>query len=170
MQTQTSLTKFCTEKHRLRCHCLHRYARHCLSAMGNQYTIYGYEYDEIHDCEYDGLLSFGIKKQRSPYHDLYRYPHSCSRIVNHSVKNGKRLFVSGDSQILPSVPMLSCYFEEVLYSDNRTGQLGFHFNGLLLDYNTTRSFKQFYDEIDFTHALFALYSKPINYYTEINLK
>lgn len=73
---------------------------------------------------FDSLLSkeYLSGKGNHRYWGLYRYAHGCSRIINRSVReDGRRLFISGDSQIVPDIPVLACYFREVWYFDNRTG-------------------------------------------------
>lgn len=53
------------------------------------------------------------------YHRLYRGAHTCSRIINESVDNDKILFISGDSFWIPLMPILACYYKEVVLMDNR---------------------------------------------------
>ena len=58
---------------------------------------------------------YGITK----YHTLYVYPHECSRIINKTIDSNRKLFISGDSQLIPIVSFLACFFKEIWYFDNR---------------------------------------------------
>lgn len=58
----------------------------------------------------------------SEYHRLFRGSHSCCRIINETIDNDKSIFVSGDSMMIPIIPILCCYFKEVVYMDNRDGK------------------------------------------------
>lgn len=76
------------------------------------------------DQKFTELMSKGLESDSTKhrYWGLYRFAHHCSRIVNKNMpKDGRTLFVSGDSQMIPSIPILACYFREVWYFDNRTG-------------------------------------------------
>lgn len=53
------------------------------------------------------------------YHHLYKYAHESSTVDNHTNQNGRRLFVLGDSHMIPLIPMLSIYFQHITYVDNR---------------------------------------------------
>lgn len=78
-----------------------------------------YDNQDFYGLMNESLLSDDTKHR---YWGLYRFAHHCSRIVNKSLpENGRKLFISGDSQIIPSIPILACYFREVWYFDNRTG-------------------------------------------------
>ena len=59
-------------------------------------------------------------KCSSPYHSLFRFPHSCSVVENLSSSNGKSLLVLGDSQMIPSISVLCCLYRKVFYIDNRS--------------------------------------------------
>lgn len=87
------------------------------------------------------------------YHNLYAFPHKCSRIINNGVHNGRTLVISGDSQMIPIIPVLACYFKEVWYLDNRDGVS--HTQGL--------------DELDVTDILIAGGYEEENKYLETNL-
>ena len=58
----------------------------------------------------------------SEYHRIFRGAHSCCRIVNETIGNDKKIFISGDSMMIPIIPILCCYFKEVVYMDNRDGK------------------------------------------------
>lgn len=92
-----------------------------------KFDIYRYDIDPhivMKNVDFKELMSkdYLSGKGSHRYWGLYRYAHACSRIVNKGMpRDGRKLFVSGDSQILPDIPVLACYFREVWYFDNRTG-------------------------------------------------
>lgn len=53
------------------------------------------------------------------YHRLFRYGYKCSMVINKTIDNNRKLLISGDSQMIPSVPTLCTLFKEVWYLDNR---------------------------------------------------
>ena len=53
------------------------------------------------------------------YHKLYRGSHCCSRVINETIDNKLSIFISGDSMSIPMIPILACYFKEVILMDNR---------------------------------------------------
>ena len=44
----------------------------------------------------------------------------CSRIVNKTTTSNRILVLSCDSQMIPIIPVLSCYFKEIWALDNRS--------------------------------------------------
>lgn len=92
-----------------------------------KFDIYRYDINPVsvdYGVSYTDLMSKErlSGKGNHRYWGLYRYAHACSRIVNRDLpESGRTLFISGDSQILPDIPVLACYFREVWYFDNRTG-------------------------------------------------
>lgn len=133
----------------------------------NKYTfkLYSFLRDKEFDFEFDGGLVFNYNlRPDGKYRDLFVFPHQCSRIINNEINNDKKLFISGDSQIIPSISILACYYKEVWYFDNRTGKEGNFIN----KENTTKYSDNFKDVI-FDDVLIELYSNPIEWYTEINL-
>jgi hypothetical protein len=92
-----------------------------------KFDIYRYDINPVsvdYDISYTDLMSKErlSGKDNHRYWGLYKYAHACSRIVNRNLpESGRTLFISGDSQILPDIPVLACYFREVWYFDNRTG-------------------------------------------------
>lgn len=92
-----------------------------------RFDVYRYDLKQpkmMKDVGYMDLFSptFKDNVNEHRYWGLYRYPHACSRIINKSLpKDGRKLFISGDSQMIPDIPVLACYFREVWYFDNRTG-------------------------------------------------
>lgn len=115
------------------------------------YEIYGYTRDE----HFDNLTFQDITHSNictTEYHGLYKYPHECSRLINKTINNNRKLFISGDSQMIPDISFLSCFFKEIFYFDNR--------NGLNLSHT--------WKDITFTNALIELNYDPLFAYTEIN--
>jgi hypothetical protein len=58
----------------------------------------------------------------SKYHQTFRYSHRCGRIINKTIDSNRILVLSHDSQMIPDVPVLCCYFKEVWAFDNRDGK------------------------------------------------
>ena len=74
----------------------------------------------------------------SPYHGLFRFPHSCSVVDNLSGGNGRSLLVLGDSQMIPSISVLCCLYKRVFYVDNRSrsnvvDRIGTEFDDILIE-------------------------------------
>ena len=86
-----------------------------------EYEIYGFNHNEYFDnITYNDLINCPFNKDGiTNYHKLYKYPHENSRIINKTVNNSRILFISGDSQMIPDLSVLSCYFKEIWYFDNR---------------------------------------------------
>ncbi len=53
------------------------------------------------------------------YHRFLWCTHKCALIKNNNIHNGKSLIVSCDSQMVPVIPILACYFGEILHLDKR---------------------------------------------------
>lgn len=71
------------------------------------------------NLDYNGL-THGLSGN-TDYHKLFRYPHMCSKIVNENIDTEYKLLISGDSQLIPDVGFLCCFYKEVWYLDNRSG-------------------------------------------------
>lgn len=87
------------------------------------YNIFGYTAKSNYlFVNYDIISSCTIEdKYLTEYHRTYCFPHMCSKIVNNTLEGPARtLFISGDSQLIPDIPVLSCYFKTIYYFDNRT--------------------------------------------------
>lgn len=54
------------------------------------------------------------------YHKIFCASHECCKITNESLPDGKTIFVSGDSYMIPVIPIFACYFKEVVFLDNRS--------------------------------------------------
>ena len=91
----------------------------------------------------------------SEYHRLFRGSHACNRIINETIDNDKKIFISGDSMCIPIIPILCCYFKEVVYMDNRDG----------------KSHKDYYEGKTFDTVWLAFYDAggTANRYLETNL-
>lgn len=104
------------------------------------------------------------------YRNLFRYPHTCSRIINKTLESDRKLMISGDSQMIPSINPLTNYFKEVWYFDNRTGyiknektdEFEFHEDKFV-------SFSETYKDIDFTDVIVQLYCRDLKWYEYWNL-
>jgi hypothetical protein len=88
-----------------------------------RYEIYGFERNEhFDDLSFDDIISSDATwKGITEYHKLYKYAHECSRLINKTIDTDRILFISGDSQLIPIISFLSCFFKEIWYIDNRTG-------------------------------------------------
>jgi hypothetical protein len=86
-----------------------------------RYEVYGFTRDEhFEDLSFDDITTnTSINDDITDYHRLYRYSHECSRLINKTIKSKKILFISGDSQMIPDISFLSCFFKEIWYFDNR---------------------------------------------------
>lgn len=101
------------------------------------------------------------------YRDMYIGFHSCTKLVNLDIDNNKKIFISGDSQSIGDILILACYYKEVWYFDNRTGQTK-DYNDII-ESNTT-SYADKYKDIVFDDVLIQLFRNPLSWYTDINLK
>ena len=62
------------------------------------YTVKCFTTNELlKDIKYKDLVHCGSGTE---YHQLYRYGHKCSRLVNKTLENGKTLLISGDSHLI----------------------------------------------------------------------
>ena len=86
-----------------------------------KFDVYRFKDDtKEENISYDDLItSKQTGKWITDYHKLYRYPHECSIVANRTINNNRKLFIIGDSQMIPDIGPLSCYFKEIWYMDNR---------------------------------------------------
>lgn len=95
---------------------------------------------------YKILQCFGEKEPygnpETMFHRLYKGGHKCSRIINETIDNDRKILISGDSFMIPLVPILACYFKEVVLMDNRT----------------TTSQAEYFENIDFDIVCFEYYT------------
>lgn len=116
------------------------------------FDIYGLSTDEFFaDVKYDFLTSSHLTSAGlTEYHKLYRFSHLCSRIINKTTAFSRTLFISGDSQMIPDIAHLACYFRELWFMDNRNNS----------------SFSRLYEEIRFTDVLFELNNNAESFYLD----
>lgn len=129
------------------------------------FKLYSFLRNKEFDFSYDGglVLNFNLRPE-GKYRDLFVFPHQCSKIINNELQNNKKLFISGDSQIIPCISILACYYKEVWYFDNRTGK-----KNNIIDENKTIKYSDKYKDTIFDDVLIELYSNPLEWYTKINL-
>ena len=120
------------------------------------FEAYGFTRGEHIDglCFSDLISNSSKGGDITDYHRQFIYAHECSRIINKSVNNGRRLFISGDSQLIPDIAFLCCFFDEVWYFDNR--------RGLVLSDR--------WKDIEFTDVLIELNCNPLSRYIGDNLR
>ena len=118
-----------------------------------RYEIYGFSRDEHFDnLSFDGITHTHIVNM-TDYHKLYKYPHECSRLINKAIDNNRKLFISGDSQMIPDISFLSCFFKEIWYFDNRLG----------------RKLSDKWKDVDFTDVMIEMNCGDITTYKDTNL-
>lgn len=88
------------------------------------------------------------------YHKLFKYGHKTCKVENLSHNNGRRLYISCDSQMIPSAALLCTIFKEVWHIDNRWSV------------NVYSHLK----DVFFDDVLFVLNWDPIDKYTIKNLQ
>ena len=122
-----------------------------------KYKVTSFEYGTSFIGEADKLMFNPdiAKTWATEYHKIVPFPHSCFKIINLSLKSNKKILISGDSQMLPSIVPLTSYFKEVWYYDNRT--------------DPHISHESTYKNVNFDYVIIALYRQPIEKYTTINL-
>lgn len=92
-------------------HCPKRQYRFLFRNMEGNYSRSGYS--ETLRC---------LAKKRSKYHELYAGQHCVSYVKNKDSSSGRRLMINCDSMAIPLIPVLACYFDEVMAIDNRSGK------------------------------------------------
>lgn len=134
----------------------------------DRYTIIDFTNNNIQTGEYNILFNQEFFKNPL-YRELYRYPHTCSKIVNETSKSSRVIMVSGDSQMIPSINPLTKYFKEVWYFDNRTGY--FKENGCYTFYKEKfKSFSETYKDTIFTDVIIGCYCRELDWYEYWNLQ
>ena len=84
------------------------------------------------------------------------------------------MFVSGDSQIIPDIPVLACYFREVWYFDNRTGYTTSKRdknNNYTISWNKDKHLycEKYYKNKPFTDVLIQVYCAGLERYQKWNM-
>ena len=87
-----------------------------------------YKIDELLNCDVDNAeeLGFSAYPVHTAYHRLFKFSHQCCHIKNLDCHNGKKLIISCDSYIVPYIPLIIPYCEEVTIMDNRFW--GYHYH------------------------------------------
>lgn len=129
------------------------------------YTVICFDTGNGKTGNYDDLLNPEFFKNPL-YRELYRYPHRCSRIINNSSKSKRKLIISGDSQMIPSIAPLAHYFKEVWYFDNRTGWI----KDKVFTESKFVSFSKNYKNVEFTDVLIGCYCRNLNWYEYWNIQ
>lgn len=122
------------------------------------------------DLVYDGgIVNTTIKEYATdnPFHNLFIGNHKCCKITNENAPIQKTILLSCDSQMIPSIPILCCYFRTVIHMDNRTSR---NTKEDKLNLSGSKSFlhKIFGDTVDYVCV--ALYVSGLYRYLKINLK
>jgi len=123
---------------------------------GHLYDVINYiDGEKLTNVGYMSLVysGSGLCDQNTEYHKLYRYGHQCSMILNKTVDNERKLLISCDSQMIPSIPILSCYFRQIVILDNRINKCIF----------------EDIKDIEFTDVLFAIGYEGLEKYVRRNL-
>lgn len=120
------------------------------------YEIYGYTRGEHFDNLnfYDITTNTSILEDITDYHRLYRYSHESSRLINKTIDSNRKLFISGDSQFIPDISFLSCFFKEIWYFDNR---------------DEMKLADKWKDEV-FTDVIIEINNQCLSAYTETNFQ
>ena len=112
--------------------------------VGEHLTFDGIQNINQH-CDTEAFAAF--KEENMPvyseYHRLYRGSHACSRVINETVDNDLKIFISGDSMMIPAIPIFCCYYKEVVYMDNRDG----------------KSHKEYYEDKQFDEILLCFFER-----------
>lgn len=89
------------------------------------------------------------------YHKLFIGSHQCSILKNETIDTDKTMFITGDSMMIPCIPIFGCYYKEVVFMDNRTDE----------------SFKHYFEGKVFDEVIIQLWEgHPITKPLGINLK
>ena len=86
------------------------------------YSVIGLNRGEVYNSvQFETLQESSSHDARTEYHQkYYKYAHQSSRLVNISLDSDRKLFISGDSQMIPDILTLATYFKEIWYIDNRS--------------------------------------------------
>ena len=96
----------------------------------------------------------------SAFHRIFSSSHHCCRIINESMETGRSICISGDSFMIPVIPILACYYKEVVFLDNRPDE-----NGEIVD-NTGYFKDRIFDQV--VVALSEIHN--LNKFLGVNLK
>lgn len=136
----------------------------------DNYTIINYTDKKRFNGDYKVLINPNFFK-KPLYRELYRFPHKCSRIINNTSTSTRKLMISGDSQMIPSIAPLAHYFKEVWYFDNRTGYYKEKPSGQFVFHKDEfKSFSENYKDVIFTDVLIECYCRELSWYEYLNLQ
>ena len=136
----------------------------------DKYTIICYTDDSGYTGDYKVLINPNFFK-KPLYRELYRFPHKCSRIINRTSASTRKLMISGDSQMIPSIAPLAHYFKEVWYFDNRTGYYKEKPSGpFVFHKDEFKSFSHTYKDVKFSDVLIECYCRELSWYEYLNLQ
>ena len=99
--------------------------KHDISYLEFKKECYFDLHDMINDEKYENVDFSYLRKcdlkddSINEYHRIFRYPHRCGHIINKTINNDRILVISCDSQMIPIMPVLACYFKEIWHLDNR---------------------------------------------------
>ena len=134
------------------------------------YTIICYNDGSGYTGDYRVLINPNFFN-RPLYRELFRFPHKCSRIVNKTPISNRKLMISGDSQMIPSIAPLAHYFREVWYFDNRTGYYKEVPTGpFVFHKDKFKSFSHTYKDVTFSDVLIECYCRELSWYEYLNLQ
>lgn len=108
-------------------------------------------YEDISFIPEDG------KCETSPYHSLFKGMHEPCMVENLGLENGKTVILSGNSHMIPIIPVLAYYCKKVICLDVRT-PIDYSFLYKDLNINDVESY------------LFISYDDSIEKFTKLNLK
>lgn len=124
----------------------------------------------LNNVKFDKLVNNKEKSYlKTPYHLLCIAHHEPCIITNNTLNNNRNLFISGDSQMIPSILPLTNYYKQIFYMDNRTGLAKDKNGKIYLERKKTKSFFKTYENILFDDVLVELYANKLENYTVINL-
>lgn len=136
----------------------------------DNYTIINYTDKEKFNGDYKVLINPNFFK-KPLYRELYRFPHKCSRIINNTSTSTRKLMISGDSQMIPSIAPLAHYFKEVWYFDNRTGYYKEKtFGPFVFHKDEFKSLSHTYKDVIFSDVLIECYCRELSWYEYLNLQ
>lgn len=81
------------------------------------------------------------------YHKIFRGTHESSMIINETINNNKSICISGDSYCIPIIPILACYFKEVVFLDKR------------IDGKKNNSPRQYYENKVFDYVIISCWEQ-----------
>lgn len=105
--------------------------------------------EQFNSVKFETLQESSSHDARTEYHQkYYKYAHESSRLVNITSDSDRKLFISGDSQMIPDILTLSAYFKEIWYIDNRS----------------RLQLSGYWSRFEFTHVLVEMYGSSLNTY------